>query len=426
MEKNNIALSDTERNKELFEYEMTEVILKLKGEFAKVSGKDLQLDESQFEIPPINIHSDIPNVDIKPISITSVGVGTTVSGGAFVIPEVVVENSEIDCPAVPTPVIAMPSEVRIEQPVPDCKTVDKIKAYSVKEAEIILPYVSAVVPSVSIKDIPKITVSAIETQSVDTAVKFFQTEITANIEAIRFDIPDVAVDISKMSSEIGISFLPVNVDVDVPAISVNYSPTSIEVKLDSVSDVSVPRVTKFTAHEVSLPNENIQTPKIPKIRKYNCRSIAILDRETKLFYLPQIKTTMFSSINIGPVSSEADNENIQVPKIPKIKKYDGRSIVISNWETKLSDLPKIKAALFSPTTVGPISSEVDVVQVPDMSALPDEEVTVKVEKPKIDFEYPTAKAVKIPAVSLKTAENLEIPVIPDFKPEIQGIIDSVV
>ena len=33
-------LSDVERNKELFEYEMTEVILQLKGEYANLRGKD--------------------------------------------------------------------------------------------------------------------------------------------------------------------------------------------------------------------------------------------------------------------------------------------------------------------------------------------------------------------------------------------------
>ena len=45
MESNVNALSDAERNKELFEYEMTEVVLQLKGEFAKVSRKDLGLEE---------------------------------------------------------------------------------------------------------------------------------------------------------------------------------------------------------------------------------------------------------------------------------------------------------------------------------------------------------------------------------------------
>lgn len=54
MEQETERLSDVERNKELFEYEMTEVILQLKGEFAKLSGKDLHLEAEQFALKPLN------------------------------------------------------------------------------------------------------------------------------------------------------------------------------------------------------------------------------------------------------------------------------------------------------------------------------------------------------------------------------------
>ena len=373
MEKNNIALSDTERNKELFEYEMTEVILQLKGEFAKVSGKDLQLDESQFETPSIEIRSDIPNVDIQPISIASIGAEATVSGEAFAIPEIVVENSKIDCPAVSAPVVAMPSQVKIEHPVLDCKTVDKVKAYSTTEANIDLPVISAVVPNVSVKEIPEITVSAIETQSVNAAMKLPQMEAVTNIEVIKIDITDVDIDVNKMKAETGISVSPIIVDTNVPVVSVNYSTASIEVKPNSVSNVTVPKVAKFIACEVSLSDKSIHTPDIPKIQKYN-----------------------------------------------------GETVIISNQETKLLDLPKIKTAMFSPTTVDPATLEVDVVQVSDMSALPTEGVNIKIEKPTIDFEYPTARVAEIPTVSIIATENIDVPAIPDYKSVIQELIDSAV
>ena len=373
MEKNNIALSDTERNNELFEYEMTEVILQLKGEFAKVSGKDLQLDESQFETPSIEIRSDITNVEIQPISIASIGAEATVSGETFAIPEIVVENSKIDCPAVPAPVVAMPSPVKIEQPVLDCKAVDKVKEYSATEADIDLPTISAVVPSVSIKEIPEITVSKIETQSVSAAMKLPRTEATANIEVIMVDIPDVAINLRKMETETEISAPPITVDADVPVVSANYSPVSIKVKPNDVSDIAVPKVAEFTAHEVSLQGVNIQTPKIPKIKKYN-----------------------------------------------------GETIILSNQETEPLDLPKIKTAMFSPTTVEPATLEVDAVQVPDMSALPTEGVDIKIEKPTIDYEYPTAKVAEIPPVSIIATENFDVPAIPDYKSVIQELIDSAV
>lgn len=371
MEKNNIALSEMERNKELFEYEMTEVILQLKGKFAKISGKDLQLDESQFETPSMEIRSDIPNVDIQPISIASIGAETTFSGDFFTIPEIVIESSKIDCPAVPVPVVSMPFQVKVKQPVLDCKTVDKVKAYAVTEAKINLPIVSAVVPSISIKKIPEITFSEIEIQSFDATIKLPRTRTNASIEVIKVDVLDTTINVSNI--EIDVSTSPITVETDIPMVYGNYSPVSIEVKLNNVSDVSVPKVAEFTVHEVFLTDENIE-----------------------------------------------------IPMIPKVKKYNGESIIISNHETKPLDFPEIKTAIFYPTTVEATPLEVDAVRVPDMSSLPDKGVIVKVEKPTIDFEYPTAKVVKIPNVSLKATENLDIPVMPDFESEIQDIIDSAV
>lgn len=58
MEQKNMENIDIEKHKELFAYEMTEVILKLKGEFAVVSGKDTQywkdrVEEKSLKIAPV-------------------------------------------------------------------------------------------------------------------------------------------------------------------------------------------------------------------------------------------------------------------------------------------------------------------------------------------------------------------------------------
>ena len=54
---------NTKKSKELFEYEMTEVILKLKGEFAVVSKKDAAFQDINVEkeITKINI-AEIPDI----------------------------------------------------------------------------------------------------------------------------------------------------------------------------------------------------------------------------------------------------------------------------------------------------------------------------------------------------------------------------
>lgn len=68
---------DIERCKELFEYEMTEVILMLKGEFAAVSGKDLglsqyQISEKRRNAPKEAIsHTHIPTIEVQLMDISN-------------------------------------------------------------------------------------------------------------------------------------------------------------------------------------------------------------------------------------------------------------------------------------------------------------------------------------------------------------------
>lgn len=66
---------DVERCKELFAYEMTEVILMLKGEFAAVSGKNLGLSqyfgEENRMVPPKTVScGEIPPVEMQPFGIS--------------------------------------------------------------------------------------------------------------------------------------------------------------------------------------------------------------------------------------------------------------------------------------------------------------------------------------------------------------------
>ena len=61
---------DVEQNKELFEYEMTEVLLKLKGEFAVVSGQDTRYAESSVDESKLAVNlSDIPKVEAGQVKI---------------------------------------------------------------------------------------------------------------------------------------------------------------------------------------------------------------------------------------------------------------------------------------------------------------------------------------------------------------------
>ena len=86
MKKEDALVTDIERNKELFEYEMTEVLIKLKGEFAAVKGEDVKGDNIGMTVEKPNIelkepkltvdgiHVDIAEIpdtmEIKPIKVT--------------------------------------------------------------------------------------------------------------------------------------------------------------------------------------------------------------------------------------------------------------------------------------------------------------------------------------------------------------------
>lgn len=72
MDQKHMDKIDIERCKELFEYEMTEVVLMLKGEFAAVSGKDLGLPQYRISDEKRNAYksvSPIPTIEVQPVAI---------------------------------------------------------------------------------------------------------------------------------------------------------------------------------------------------------------------------------------------------------------------------------------------------------------------------------------------------------------------
>ena len=72
MDQKHMDKIDIERCKELFEYEMTEVVLMLKGEFAAVSGKDLGLSQYRISDEKRNAYkmvSPIPTIEVQPVAI---------------------------------------------------------------------------------------------------------------------------------------------------------------------------------------------------------------------------------------------------------------------------------------------------------------------------------------------------------------------
>lgn len=307
MEKNNIALSDVERNKELFEYEMTEVILQLKGEFAKVSGKDLQLDEAQFVTPTMDIPSEIPNVTVQSIALDTVGVSASVSGDAFVIPEVTTTNTEIDCPAVSAPVVAMPPMVEVTKPELDCTSVGKIKEYSDKEVALELPLIAASVPRISNSQFSSdITLPEMNVQSVNTAIKIPKPGTSAQVETVRLDIPDARIEIhDTVENVVTLKSHRVNVSSIIVEIgevhsSMQYSPSTVEVKPNISGTVIVPEISEYITKAVSLKKFDIKSPKVPKMCAHEDIFVSLAQTSEKVekVRIPTLDTLPDEEVNI--------------------------------------------------------------------------------------------------------------------------------
>ena len=70
MEQNQLQFSDVSKNREKFEYEMTEVALRLRGEFSKLTGEELQLKAGLRDVPRPEIETNIAQVQAAPFTPT--------------------------------------------------------------------------------------------------------------------------------------------------------------------------------------------------------------------------------------------------------------------------------------------------------------------------------------------------------------------
>ncbi len=97
MEDKEMEKVDIARCRELFEYEMTEVILKLKGEFASISGKDTGYEEYGVSADKLKI----PTVSVPKAEITKPAISVPKTGPAprGTIPAVHLEKKAVTIPS---------------------------------------------------------------------------------------------------------------------------------------------------------------------------------------------------------------------------------------------------------------------------------------------------------------------------------------
>ena len=418
-------LSDVERNKELFEYEMTEVILQLKGEFAKLSGKDLHLEAEQFALKPLNLPAAMPEVTIDPVQIAvdSVPVFETLSAmpeitmhdskmdypdvsalNPIAIQPIAMHLSELDYPSVPDISTCHPFEISMEMPEISYDTPQKmtmLKMPDVKITPTAVPAVSYDLKNLSVK-IPDITMQQVAIPFDFPSISIPKEQPVVALEKPTLDIPQTTIQLPKLE-EIAIE----KVSVEVPSVKkfaqlsaapvVELQPAAIDLPGETIPQFQTNF--KVTAHPE--PMEKMAIPQMPMPEQVH---VAL--------QLPEMKIPEISTCNISLQPISIQKSEISVPEIH------------TNTFEHLNE--RLKSAAQTDISLQPLSIPYDEISVPKITIHPPEKIESPVKKTDFHIDYPTMHSISIPPVTLSNLEHIAVPESPDFQTAIQGIMESIV
>lgn len=250
MEHKNIEKIDIERSKELFEYEMTEVILMLKGEFAAVSGKDLSCshihisDEernlprevlSQAQLPPVKMQSpEIPEELAAKITAQKECISQVANPDGYC--QVSVAKPNVDLPQIPGVCAGEIPAVTCHIPSVDLPTVATAPKANLGE-------VSVTPCDPQIPAIPQFDVNVPAVQSQPIHVEVPHVQNFANSPAL----PDCAAGGQSIPVQVSVSKIPA---VSIPPVACQ----SIGVSIPEIPAFSVPQAA--TAPAAANPNRD--------------------------------------------------------------------------------------------------------------------------------------------------------------------------
>ncbi|MBQ3941017.1 MAG: hypothetical protein II723_07885 [Oscillospiraceae bacterium] len=285
------ALSDIERTKELFEYEMTEVVRQLKGSFAGLNAERLGLDESGFEVPAVQVPAELPAVSAEPVRLQFDPAAVPQSVSAAAIPQVSVSAPAVSIPAVPqvTPAAIPAAEMTAKQiAVPEIPAIPGFRMPETAEqtVRVQMPQVpdagkiSASVPAAAPVSVPAVAVP----EAVRVGFRAEQMQISGAVQAPAVSVPvpkpfvpcEVCVTVKNpVETEIPKvkSFQPVTLRtagrvpaVDVPAeLAIPPMPAEIG-RVQVTADIpSVPDVPQFVPHEASAVRLTVPAVTLPDI-----------------------------------------------------------------------------------------------------------------------------------------------------------------
>lgn len=315
MKKDTINEMNVEKNKELFEYEMTEVILKLKGEFAVVSGKDSRYKDVAVDQTKLD-------VSVEPLP----KVGT------------------------PTQLVSVPNAV-IDLPIPE-------KSFGVTPHIVKLTKVL----SINIASIPNCAISKAD-------VVIPNVQITKNIAISRLQIKTAKATVVPTINATPIKNKPIfistnNYDVVVPqmpTISIRpFAPKPTQLAEDKQPTVSIKVVKPFVKPIASLSLKT-RAVKLP-------RNIS-----------PHLNVSRTVMTPVGQVQHRTIDAKMKIPDdLPAVKVFSTNRVVPETQIAQIAINPVTvsKVGINAPKTMAP-QFEYKPIDKSDNYRIPDIDTTVK-------------------------------------------------
>ena len=409
---NNVALSDAERNKELFEYEMTEVLLQLKGEFAKFSGKDLKLETTRFAAPEINIQDNIPDIVVEQIKIDTPDIGADLSRKPFVLPDVDIRKTDINYREAPDVSAVVFDKVKISSHKTDHLNAVRPQSITIEPVGVRMPEINAEVPLIGkADDISDVTVQIKTVDIPETEVSMHDLG-EVSVRKISVDIPETKVSMHDLG------------EVSVRKISVDIPET--EVSMHDLGEVSVRKIsvdipdtvinTGYRSAEISVSRsaEAVSVPNIPQNADIPAVNVSI-DAD-----IPTVK--LHSAVYYAPVTIKMKENDLIAAEIQQIRPYSGGSVT-----RKTAEINDVSVRGITAVKIAEVKTDSKKIDVPQsISVSPVKNIAVNVEKAKIDHDCPAIKTVEISPVTIRMTDRIAVPEKPDFSGEIQSILESIV
>jgi hypothetical protein len=251
---------DIERSKELFEYEMTEVLLMLKGEFAAVSGKELDyarhhVSKEQMElplsvlrqgpIPAVEVRLDalcaelLPKIKAQPAAPAAQAV--TVAKPQLVLPAIRKPEILPQIRIAPVTPPCLPAVPRAVPPVPG-----QIPAPSCPLPRVRLPKQTALPKA----DIPTLSVAQIRPE-IPAVTRFEAAVPNPQIAPVCVSVPDTAAAVTAA-------------DAAVRKLQQSAVPTPVRPPVPSQTAALNLKIPKVDAAPVSLSPAAVSLPRVPK------------------------------------------------------------------------------------------------------------------------------------------------------------------